>query len=496
MLLVTLIIIIYAAALVVIFAYSLSQLNLLFNYLKAQRTVDKAPQWDFNDAAQIPMVTIQLPVFNEMYVMDRLLENIALIDYPKEKLEIQVLDDSTDESVKATKAHIEQLQKTGLDITHITRTNRQGFKAGALKEGLVIAKGEFIAIFDADFLPEPNWLKRTIPFFIDKNIGVVQTRWGHINKNYSLLTKVQAFALDAHFTLEQVGRSSKGHFINFNGTAGVWRKTCIEDAGNWEGDTLTEDLDLSYRAQLRNWKFKYLENVETPAELPVVISAARSQQFRWNKGGAENFQKMLKKVIANKSISLKTKFHAVLHLLNSTMFLNVLLVGILSIPMLYIKNEYAHLKTYFFVMSFFVISTLIFFICYWHMFKRIYGGGLKQFIRYIGMFFTFFSVAMGFSLHNSIAVLEGHLGKRSEFVRTPKFNISTLKDSWKGNKYLKKNISVHVIFEGILMLYFAFGMYSAFIVGDQGGDFGLFPFHLMLFIGFGFVFFKSLTSKA
>lgn len=496
MLLEIIIIIIYTTALVFIFAYSLTQLNLLFNYIRAQRRKDDSPKWDLTKTEQVPYITIQLPVYNELYVMERLLDNIALLEYPKDKLEIQVLDDSTDESLLTTKKHIERLKETGLDIVHITRTDRSGFKAGALKEGLVDAKGDFIAIFDADFLPESNWLLRTIPYFIDKNIGVVQTRWGHINRNYSLLTRVQAFALDAHFTLEQVGRNSEGHFINFNGTAGVWRKACIEDAGNWEGDTLTEDLDLSYRAQLKNWKFKYLEDVETPAELPVVISAARSQQFRWNKGGAENFQKMRKKVVTSNTISKKTKAHGVLHLLNSTMFLNVLVVALLSIPMLYIKNEYTHLKPYFYVMSFFVASTLIFFICYWYMFKNIYGGGFKQFIRYIGMFFTFFSVAMGFSLHNSIAVIEGHIGKRSDFIRTPKFNISTLKDSWKGNKYLKKNISVNVIFEGLLMLYFGFGMYSAFIVGDQGGDFGLFPFHLMLFIGFGFVFFKSLTSKA
>ena len=325
---------------------------------------------------------------------------------------------------------------------------------------------------------------------------MVQTRWGHLNRNYSLLTRVQAFALDAHFTLEQVGRNSHGHFINFNGTAGVWRRECIIDAGNWEGDTLTEDLDLSYRAQLKDWKFKYLEGVETPAELPVVISAARSQQFRWNKGGAENFQKMAKRVLRKDNIPFKTKVHSIMHLLNSTMFLNILIVAILSIPMLYIKNEYEHLKVYFFIMSFFVISTLIFFLCYWFMFRSIYGGGIKQFLKYTGMFFTFFSIAMGFSLHNSIAVLEGHFGKKSEFIRTPKFNINSLKDSWKGNKYLKKKVSPNVIIEGLLMIYFAFGMYSAFIVGDQGGDFGLFPFHLMLFVGFGFVFFKSLTSKA
>jgi len=427
--------------------------------------------------------------------MERLLTNISELEYPKDKLEIQVLDDSTDESFETTAIQIKTLQKTGLDIQHITRSDRKNYKAGALKEGLKIAKGEFIAIFDADFLPQKNWLQQTVPFFKNSEIGVVQTRWGHLNRNFSILTRVQAFALDAHFTLEQVGRNSKGHFINFNGTAGIWRKKCILDAGNWEGDTLTEDLDLSYRAQLKNWKFKYLVDVETPAELPLVISAARSQQFRWNKGGAENFQKFIWKVLKDKKLSYKTKMHGLLHLLNSTMFLNILIVGILSIPMLYIKNEYEHLKYYFFAMSFFVISTFIFFICYWYSFKSIYGGGFKQFIKYIGLFFMFFTVAMGFSFHNSIAVLEGHFGKKSEFIRTPKFNVQTLKGAWKKNKYISKNISPNVIIEGLLAIYFAFGMYSAFIVGDQGGDFGLFPFHLMLCIGFSFVFFKSITTK-
>jgi len=229
----TIIIIIYTAALVLILFYALAQLNLLFNYLRSRNKKDNSPKFDLSNPNEIPSVTIQLPVYNELYVMERLLDNIAKIDYPADKLEIQVLDDSTDESLEYNAKKISELQATGLDIQHVTRKNREGFKAGALKEGLKIAKGEFIAIFDADFLPKKNWLKRTIPFFKDPEVGVVQTRWGHINREYSILTRVQAFALDAHFTLEQVGRNSQGHFINFNGTAGVWTRECIIDAGNW-----------------------------------------------------------------------------------------------------------------------------------------------------------------------------------------------------------------------------------------------------------------------
>ena len=476
--------------------YAIAQLNLLFNYLKAKKKKDTSEKFDFSNKEEIPFVTIQLPVYNELYVMERLLKNIAKIDYPYEKLEIQVLDDSTDESIETTAEQIKIIKEKGINIQHIKRSNRQGFKAGALKEGLKTAKGEFIAIFDADFLPKSDWLYRTVPYFKNSEIGVVQTRWGHINRDYSTLTRIQAFALDAHFTLEQVGRNSKSHFINFNGTAGLWRKECIYDAGNWEGDTLTEDLDLSYRAQLKNWKFKYLVDVVTPAELPVVISAARSQQFRWNKGGAENFQKMMRPIIRNKNVSFKTKIHGLMHLLNSSMFTCIFLVAVLSIPMLYIKNEYAHLKAFFLVLSLFIISSFIFFVCYWNMFKNIYGGGFIKFIKYIGAFFTFFTIAMGFSLHNTIAVIEGHIGKKSEFVRTPKFNIGTFKDGWKSNKYLKKKPSIHVFLEGLLAIYFVFGMYSAFVVGNQDGDFGLFPFHFMLFIGFSYVFFKSIFSKA
>ncbi|WP_010135035.1 cellulose synthase family protein [Ochrovirga pacifica] len=514
---------IYFIALIMVLFYALAQLNLLFNYLKAlkkNKEVEKnCLKFDLNKPEEVPYVTIQLPVYNEKYVMKRLLKNIATIDYPRERLEIQVLDDSTDETVEKTRERVQTLADTGLDIVHITRTNREGFKAGALKEGLAIAKGDFIAIFDSDFLPEPNWLYRTVPYFKNPKVGVVQTRWGHINRDFSLLTKIQAFALDAHFTLEQMGRNAKGHFINFNGTAGIWRKECIYDAGNWQGDTLTEDLDLSYRAQLKGWEFKYLVDVETPAELPVVISAARSQQFRWNKGGAENFQKMFKKIMCSQ-LPFKTKAHCVLHLLNSTMFLNVFIVGLLSVPMLYIKNYYSDFKLYFIAMSFFGLSTLIFFVCYWYVYKNIrQQSGLGLFVKYTRTFFTFFSVAMGLSLNNSGAVIEGHRRKKSEFVRTPKFNIKNLTDNWKNNKYLRKKPSKNVVYEGLLCIYFLFGIASAWLVRYIGEndrntnyqwntktlfaanewympfDSGMLIFHVMLFLGFGFIFYKSVFKK-
>ncbi|MEZ7498133.1 glycosyltransferase family 2 protein [Flavobacterium sp. Arc3] len=482
------IVILYSISILLLFFYSLAHFNLLLNYLKSKKSTDKSVQFDLSKPNEIPFVTIQLPIYNERYVVERLLTTVAQMDYPKDRLEVQVLDDSTDDSVLETKELIKKLAQSGLDIKHIQRTDRKGFKAGALKEGLLTAKGEFIVIFDADFVPQKDWLYKTIPYFKNPKIGVVQTRWGHLNRDYSVLTKIQAFALDAHFTLEQVGRNSKLHFINFNGTAGVWRKQCILDAGNWESDTLTEDLDLSYRAQLKNWEFKYLENVVTPAELPAIISAARSQQFRWNKGGAENFSKNAIRVLQSESIGFKTKAHGMLHLLNSTMFLAIFTMAILSVPMLYIKNQFPVFEKVFDILIFFVITSILFFISYWATYKSIHGGGFKNFIKYITLFITFYTIAMGFSFHNTIAVLEGLWGKKSEFVRTPKLNIEGLKEKWKQNSYLSHTISKNIIVEGILILYFIFAMYSAFLLND----YSLIALHLMLFLGFSFVFVKSI----
>lgn len=483
----TAILIIFGLLMFVVFLYSLSLLHLLINFRKSRKRKDTSQKWDFSDPSQIPFVTIQLPLYNDKPVVERLLRNIAEIDYPLDKLEVQVLDDSTDDSLILTAEVITELKAEGFPIDHITRKNRKGFKAGALKAGLETAKGEFIAIFDSDFLPKQDWLKKTVPYFRNENLGVVQTRWGHLNRDYSLLTKLQAFLLDYHFILEQTGRNFGKHFINFNGTAGVWRKSCILDAGNWEGDTLTEDLDLSYRAQLRGWEFKYLKEVETPAELPITIAAARSQQFRWNKGAAENFRKNYRKVLMDKKLSFGTRVHSFFHLLNSSFFFVVLLMGIISIPVLFLLNDsaYSQILT---GMTIFILSPVILFITYYEAYKELHQIDRLSFFRFLGLFFTFFSIAMGLSLHNSIAILEGHFGKQSEFIRTPKFNLGSRHES-----SMKTGVkwSFRLILEVLLMLLFAFGIFSAFSIGT----YSLLPFHLMMFFGYSYVILASLNIE-
>jgi cellulose synthase/poly-beta-1,6-N-acetylglucosamine synthase-like glycosyltransferase len=269
------VLVLFALCMSFVFAYSIVQLNLVINYLKSKKNIKPVTP----PINELPFVTVQLPVYNELYVVERLIDKICEFDYPLDKLEIQVLDDSNDETVELIEHKVNYYRNKGFDIQHIRRKERVGYKAGALKYGTSICKGEFIAIFDADFLPKSDFLLKTVPHFNQKNIGVVQTRWGFTNSNYSALTSLQSFGLNAHFSIEQVGRNYNHHFINFNGTAGVWRKKCIIDAGGWESDTLTEDLDLSYRAQLKGWTFLYLEDVISPSELPVEMNALKQQQL-------------------------------------------------------------------------------------------------------------------------------------------------------------------------------------------------------------------------
>ena len=475
------ILIIYAIPLVFIFSYSLVQLSLIINYLNRPQSIDHSPPLAFGQ--KLPFVTIQLPVYNELYVVERLIDAVAAFDYPKECFEVQILDDSTDETVEIIAQKVREILLQGIDIQHIRRENRLGYKAGALAHGLKICKGEFIAIFDADFIPPKDFLQKTVPHFQEKNVGVVQTRWQHLNENYSLLTKLQAFGLDAHFTIEQGGRNAKNHFINFNGTAGIWRKTTIEDAGGWSADTLTEDLDLSYRAQMRDWKFVYLEALGCPAELPVTMSAVKSQQYRWTKGAAECVVKNLRKLLTDSHLSISTKLHGFYHLMNSAVFVAVFFLSILSLPVMLVTYHSGKFDAFFRFTAFFQVSWVILGTFYWISFQK---SGLG-FLAFVQRFVLFLLFMMGLSFHNSIAVAEGWLGRKTPFVRTPKFNVNKQSDSWQGNKYLAKSISKSTWIELLLMLYFI----VALIIEIQLKNFGLVPFHLMLVVGYGSVLFYT-----
>lgn len=469
------IIILYALFLSFILLYSLVQLSMLISYYRKR----KRKSIECLDKDDLPFVTIQLPIYNEKYVVERLINQICEIDYPKERYEIQILDDSTDDTKELVFDLVSMKLNEGFNIHQVLRSDRTGYKAGALKYGLEKAKGTLIAIFDADFMPENDFFNKVLPHFCDKAVGMVQTRWGHLNKDFSLLTKLQAFGLDAHFSVEQVGRNEAGHFINFNGTAGVWRKECIVDAGSWEADTLTEDLDLSYRAQIKGWKFKYLQNVETPAELPVNIYPLKSQQFRWTKGAAECLKKNLIKVWKSK-MPFPTKVHAFFHLSNSFLFIAIFCSALLSVPLLYLKlstNEYDMVYR---MGAVFLISFGVLVMVYFTSYK--FSNDKK--INFVYYFPLFLSVSMGLSLHNSIAVIEGYFGKKTPFIRTPKFNSVGKNVSNVGLKtYVKSGISPLIISELLLSLYF----FAAAFYGVFNFEYGLLPFHLMLGFGFSYV---------
>jgi cellulose synthase/poly-beta-1,6-N-acetylglucosamine synthase-like glycosyltransferase len=499
---------IYSAALLFITVYCLMQFNLLYHYRRmTRRQNEDSPVRDnaapvslvfaggFEEDAEeeFPRVTVQLPIFNERYVIERLLDAVAAFDYPRDRFEIQVLDDSTDETVEIVAAKVEELRKNGVQAEQIRRENRKGFKAGALRDATPLARGEFIAIFDADFLPRPDFLLKTIPYFQDPEVGVVQTRWEHINEDYSLITRLQALQLNVHFTVEQVGRMAGNYFLQFNGTAGIWRRETIEDAGGWEADTLTEDLDLSIRAQIRGWKIRFLPGVGSPAELPAEMNSFKSQQFRWMKGGAETARKMLPTVWRS-PLNLIQKLQTTMHLLGSTVFVFVFITGLFSVPLLFLLGDliqYGFSKNFF---ALFLTGLLSIIAVY-------YVGNVESeavnpkvpFWRTMTKFFLLFplflSLSMGLSLHNTIAVIQGYIGKKSAFVRTPKFNIQSLSDSFSRNKYLKGKLTWTTVLEGGLALYFLLGgVYGGLYI--QNTTFII--FHLMLAVGYGSIFYFTL----
>jgi cellulose synthase/poly-beta-1,6-N-acetylglucosamine synthase-like glycosyltransferase len=439
--------------------------------------------------AQLPYVTIQLPVYNEKYMVERLLENIVKINYPKEKLQVQILDDSTDETTDIIQKKIEDLKETQVDFQYLHRDNRKGFKAGALEEGLKTAKGELIAIFDADFLPEPDFLLKTIPYFADQKIGAIQTRWGHLNKDFSLLTKIQAFALDVHFTIEKIARNTMGYFIEFNGTAGIWRKEAILDAGNWQADTLTEDLDISYRTQLKGWKIKYLEDVITPAELPIEMNAIKVQQFRWMKGGAQNLVKYYKNVI-RAQVPFMTKLNSLIYLSSSSIFLFSFLVAILTFPVMMIQMGHQELKNIFSAAIIFTPVGVFPFFYYGIAYFSVNKLSLKSVLLFPFYFFFFLAVFLGLSFNNLIAVMEAYLRIKSSFIRTPKFNINTKSELWKKNKYLSKGINVVNVLEFLLAIFFL----TCIILSIHLKQYTFLSFFITLFLGYSLVFFLSIKK--
>lgn len=439
-------------------------------------------------AVAVPFVTVQLPVFNERFVVGRLLECVAALDYPRDRYEIQLLDDSTDDSVDVAAAKIAELRDRdpALVIHHVRRTIRQGFKAGALQDALATAKGELIAIFDADFLPPPDFLKKTVHHFTDPNIGVVQTRWGHINERYSLLTRLQAFMLNTHYSIEQRGRNAGGYFINFNGTAGVWRRTTIDDAGGWEADTLTEDIDLSYRAQLRGWKFIYLEEQVTPGELPVTIDAFKTQQFRWNKGGAETGRKLLGRIL-KAPMPWTKKLHAGAHLTYFMNHLFIFLAAVLSVPAFIAAQSDPGVRNVAGFMAPFAKLSMIAYGLVFFTSHAVYcrHHGILLLLRFLLMYPLFLTFFLGMTLHNAWAVAEGVLGFKSPFVRTPKFNITTSGQSWREQtRYLSRKLSLSTYAEGFLAAYFWF----AAVWGWRAGELQFLGIHLMLACGFTAVF--------
>lgn len=478
---------IYTLALLFIFTFSVTQVILIIKYLQRNNCNKLIRE---KDDTYFPLVTVQLPIYNELYVVENLIDKVCEFKYPPQKLEIQVLDDSTDETYIIIKKKVYEWQNKGVNIIHLHRTQRKGYKAGALKEGLTMAKGQFIAIFDADFLPKKDFLTKTIPYFINAKVGMVQTRWGHTNRKYSLLTKLQAFGLNAHFTIEQVGRNCSNAFVNFNGTAGVWRKKCIVDAGNWQSDTLTEDLDLSYRAQLKNWDFVYLENVVSPAELPPVMSALKTQQYRWTKGSAETAKKHLCSVLSSKK-NLIVKYHGVMHLLNSAIFLSVFISAMLSVPVIFIKIIAPEYKTFFLLPTLFTLNFFILFLMYFNANMSDYKNKTVAFFNILAMLPMFLAFSMGLSLHNSIAVIEGYLGKKTAFVRTPKFNLNFNQKFLKTNKYVKNTLNWKNFIEFALGFYFIYGV----LIGIKLKEYNLIPYHILLSFGFFTIVYYTIVEK-
>ena len=477
----------YVVVLVGLSAYGIHRYSIIFHFLKNR----KRPMLPAGRFEELPRVTLQLPIFNELYVVERLLEAVAEVDYPRDRYQIQVLDDSTDETQELAEAKVRELQARGLDVEYVHRSDRAGFKAGALENGLRTASGEFIFILDADFVPPRDILHRTIHHFTDPNVGMIQTRWGHLNRGYSLLTRVQAMFLDGHLLLEQTARSRSGRFFNFNGTAGLWRRSCIEDSGGWQHDTLTEDLDLSYRAQLRGWRFVFLPDVVTPAELPVDMNGFKSQQHRWTKGSVQTCKKILPRIWRS-PLPLPIKVEATAHLTSNFAYLLLAFLCVLLHP----SNGPAYGPWRIFVLDLPVflaasVSVAAFYVCAQ---RALYP---RTWTREVLLLPLLLALGIGLSLNNARAVLEALCNRSSPFTRTPKYAISSGGEggaaggrvSWRSSRYAPLR-SLLPFVEILFAVYFTCFVWYAW----SNGHWISLPFLMLFQVGFLYVSLSSVAS--
>src|SRR4051794_22201658 len=484
----------YLAVLLVLAVYGMHRTALVSMYYRNRHRRPR-PAGRFSE---LPVVTVQLPLFNEMYVVERLLDAVGAIRYPRDRFQIQVLDDSTDETQEICKRKIADLgaRFPELDVEYIHRTDRTGFKAGALHNGLQTAKGEFIMIFDADFVPTADILERCIDSFTDPKVAVVQCRWEHVNRNYSALTEVQALMLDGHFIMEHAGRNWSGRFFNFNGTAGIWRRSAIADAGGWQHDTLTEDMDLSYRAQLRGWRFVYLPEVAAPAELPVEMSAFKAQQFRWAKGSIQVGRKLLPTILRSKTATFAQKSEAFFHLTNNLSYPLLLVLSLLLLPNLAFRTQHGIREVLTIDLPLFFGTTLSiasFYLASEREIELMMYPGRRRRIQWsvLKRLPLVMSLGIGLCVNQSRAVMEALLGRETEFVRTPKHGIRGRLESWSGKKYRAAR-SVTPFIELALAGYFVVAVVFAF----RNGHYVSLPFLGLFLTGFAYVGWLSLWQGA
>lgn len=476
------IVILYFVVLCILATFGAHRYFMVYKYLKNKKNPFR-PKARFDE---LPYVTVQLPMYNEMYVAERLIDAVVKLDYPTDRLEIQVLDDSTDETVQIASRRVEMYREQGINITYLHRDNREGFKAGALAEGMRVSRGEFIAVFDADFVPSKHFLHNVIHYFTDPNIGMVQLRWSHLNRKFSLITQLQSIFLDGHFVIEHTARNRSGRFFNFNGTAGIWRRAAIIDGGGWEHDTLTEDLDLSYRTQMKGWQFIYVPELAVPAELPVDIVAFKNQQHRWAKGSIQTAKKLLPRIMSA-HLPLKVKVEAFFHLAANFAYLLMIPLSIAILPVMILRRNLNWSQMMVLDVPLFLLATASVSAFYIVSQKEIYSNWTST-IKYLP---PLMAIGIGLSVNNAVAVVEALMNKQSEFVRTPKLGIeNNRRENWSAKKYKGNKKLLIPIIESLLSVYFTY----AVIVSISEGIWLTMPFLFLFQFGYMYMSFLSFST--